>query len=102
MLYMYQMRRRKRRCQACQVRHQNDVEVPASHCSSFVLLQKVMRDPVLCGADGHSYERTAIQAWLAEHGASPLTQTPASLQSLIANHALRSTIERLLAQKPPG
>lgn len=34
--------------------------------------QELMRDPVVC-ADGHSYERSVIEAWLQKHDTSPLT-----------------------------
>ncbi len=54
-----------------------------------------MRDPVLC-ADGHSYDRTAITAWIAQHGNSPLTHKPLKHQDLIPNHTLRSFISTSL------
>ena len=52
-----------------------------------------MRDPVVCGADGQTYERAAIAAWLQEHGTSFVTRVPAKTQNLIPNHALRSIIQ---------
>jgi U-box domain len=52
-----------------------------------------MRDPVLCEADGQSYERAAIIAWLTEHGTSFVSKAPAQTQNLIPNHALRSIIQ---------
>ena len=39
---------------------------------SFSPLQEVMVDPVMC-ADGHTYERHAIERWLQEHQTSPKT-----------------------------
>ena len=59
----------------------------------LLVLQEVMRDPVLCEADGQSYERAAITAWLAEHGTSFVSKAPARTQNLIPNHALRSIIQ---------
>ncbi len=53
-----------------------------------------MRDPVLC-ADGHSYERVAIAAWLTEYGTSPLSHAAVSNCNLIPNHALRNMIDHL-------
>ena len=52
--------------------------------------QEVMVDPVLC-ADGHSYERAAIAAWLEAHGTSPLTGARAS-RDLTPNFTLRSVL----------
>ena len=36
------------------------------------ITQEIMEDPVEC-ADGTTYERKAIQAWLKNHDTSPLT-----------------------------
>jgi hypothetical protein len=35
-------------------------------------LQEPMTDPVVA-ADGHTYERAAIKAWLSSHNTSPMT-----------------------------
>jgi len=51
---------------------------------------------VLC-ADGYTYERAAITAWLDEHGASPLTDAPVSSEDLVPNHTLRSLITEVVA-----
>ncbi len=49
-----------------------------------------MMDPVVA-ADGYSYERAAIQSWLADRGAvSPATGALLPNASLTPNHALRS------------
>ena len=53
-----------------------------------------MRDPVTC-CDGHSYERTAIAAWLSENSTSPKTNLPLLSKNIIPNHALRNSIETL-------
>lgn len=57
-------------------------------------VQVVMRDPVLC-TDGHTYERAAITAWLAERGTSPKTGLPVEDRNLLPNHSLRSIIGQL-------
>ena len=49
-----------------------------------------MDDPVLC-ADGQSYERAAIAAWLAAHGTSPVTGAPVD-RDLTPNFTLRSIL----------
>ena len=45
--------------------------------SAFIcsITQDVMTDPVVC-SDGHSYERAAIECWLATHNTSPNTNLP--------------------------
>lgn len=46
------------------------------------------RDPVTA-PDGRNYERARITAWLQEHGTSPFTFLPMSVDELITNFALR-------------
>lgn len=55
------------------------------------VLQCRMTDPVLA-ADGQHYERSAIQAWLADHDTSPLTGLPLEHKFLIPNHMLRRAL----------
>jgi len=50
-----------------------------------------MRDPVIA-ADGYTYERSAIEAWLRKKQSSPMTNAPLEHLNLIPNHSLRSTI----------
>ena len=52
---------------------------------------ELMEDPVLA-ADGHSYERQAIEAWLATHSTSPKSGQELPSAALIPNHALRNII----------
>ena len=57
-----------------------------------------MRDPVLC-ADGHSYERVAIKAWLDEKGAvSPLTGEALRHMQLVPNFTLRSILRDMCSK----
>ena len=51
-----------------------------------------MVDPVIA-ADGHSYERAALEAWLANHRTSPFTGAPLEHMHVTPNHRLRSMIE---------
>ena len=53
----------------------------------------VMDDPVVA-TDGHSYERTAIEDWMARNPVSPVTNLPLSSCELISNHNLRSQIQK--------
>ena len=52
-----------------------------------------MRDPVLC-ADGSTYERAAIEAWLAAHSTSPVTNLPLPHKQLVPNVFARKLIAR--------
>uniref|UniRef100_A0A7S2DZP0 U-box domain-containing protein n=1 Tax=Helicotheca tamesis TaxID=374047 RepID=A0A7S2DZP0_9STRA len=58
------------------------------------ITRELMEDPVIC-ADGHTYERYAIEMWLRTNSRSPKTNQPLSSTQLIPNHALRNTIEAM-------
>jgi len=55
------------------------------------ITQDVMKDPVIA-ADGHTYERTAIEHWFQEHQTSPMTNTTLPNKKLIPNWAVRKII----------
>ncbi len=57
----------------------------------FWRAQEIMRDPVVC-ADGYSYERGAIEEWLAGHATSPVTNEPLPHKLVISNHGLRDVV----------
>lgn len=61
------------------------------------ITQEVMQDPVVA-ADGTTYERSAITAWVLAHGTSPLTRAPLSVDRLLPNRSLRSMIEAARAR----
>ncbi len=65
----------------------DDALLEALLCSST---QKALREPVVA-ADGFSYERSALEAWLAGRGTSPLTGLPLAGPdaALLPNHALQ-------------
>ena len=50
-------------------------------------------------ADGHSYERAAIEEWLAAHNTSPLTNEELANTTLRPNITLRVLIQ---AREPRG
>ena len=52
---------------------------------------EVMSDPVMA-ADGHSYERSAIERWLATKSTSPMTGEALVHSFLAPNHTLRRQI----------
>lgn len=64
------------------------------------ILLTIMDDPVL-GDDGQTYQRSAIVHWLSDprnQGRSPITRAPMRIDTLRPNFALKSQIERFLAQ----
>lgn len=54
-----------------------------------------MRDPALCLADQHSYERSAISDWLAINDTSPITGARLTDRRVVTNCALRAVIAAL-------
>lgn len=58
------------------------------------LTHEVFSDPVMA-ADGHSYERGAIESWLRRSRKSPLSGNQLASLELTPNHALRSVIDTL-------
>ena len=62
--------------------------------SSFfcTITDELMQDPV-CTADGHTYERAAIEEWLAGHDTSPATGVQLPNKNLTPNRALRNSID---------
>ena len=74
---------------AAEARPEGEEEPP----DDFVcpITTELMSDPVMA-ADGHAYERTAIERWLATKSTSPLTGGELEHSILIPNHNLRRTI----------
>jgi hypothetical protein len=59
------------------------------------ITQEVMVEPVFA-ADGYTYERMAIEAWVAGHSSSPMTNLPLQHPQLTPNLGLRSAIREWL------
>jgi U-box domain len=62
------------------------------------LTGSVMRHPVLCGSEGHSFEREALQQRLAANpGVHPISRQPLppGRDPMLPNHALRNMIQQL-------
>ena len=51
----------------------------------------IMEDPVST-VDGHTYERRAIEQWLAQNGTSPKTGETLETNSIFPNHIMRRQI----------
>ena len=64
----------------------------ALHSFFCTITDELMQDPV-CTADGHTYERAAIEEWLAGHDTSPTTGVQLPYKNLTPNHALRKSID---------
>ena len=56
------------------------------------LTLELLRDPVFC-ADGHTYEREAIEDWLRAHETSPKTGLRLKHKHLVPNYQCRSLVE---------
>lgn len=54
-------------------------------------MQVRMVDPVIA-ADGHTYERAAIQEWLQTHTTSPVTSNPLSHLRVVPNTLVKTAI----------
>lgn len=53
----------------------------------------MMKEPVIA-ADGHTYERKAVQEWLQHHKTSPVTGCVLAHIRLIPNVLIRSVLAR--------
>ena len=64
------------------------------------LLQRLMIDPVIA-ADGHTYERGAVQQWLQQHDASPVTHLLLPHKRLLPNVLIKSATANHQQQQQP-
>ena len=86
---------------ASRLRDAADAEIDRRICDALAhehdeyvcpITQAIMTDPV-CAADGHSYERSAIERWLGEgNSRSPKTNLQLAHMHITPNHALLKTI----------
>ena len=61
------------------------------------ITQELMFDPVIA-ADGHTYDRSAIQRWLTNHDTSPKTGKKLDHLNLVENHNLKRLIDDLVQE----
>ena len=86
-----------------------ELQNPADEQDAFKcpITTERMRDPVIA-PDGHSYEREAIERWIAtrkhvgELPTSPKTGLVLQNEVLFPNHALRNAIEACVPHQPPA
>jgi len=57
------------------------------------ITQELMTDPVLLLESGQTYERSAIQEWLATHNHDPLTLSPITSKTIVPILSLKQAIE---------
>ncbi|CAH8385968.1 unnamed protein product [Eruca vesicaria subsp. sativa] len=55
------------------------------------LLKDVMSEPCVA-ADGYTYDRRAIEEWMADHRTSPVTNLPLQNMNLLPNHSVYAAI----------
>ena len=78
---------------------QNEVdETDAPDAFLCPITYEIMRDPVVV-ADGHSYERKAIEQWLEKRSRSPMTAKPLTSKALATNHILKSITDNFLLSR---
>lgn len=65
------------------------------------ITRELMRDPVVA-SDGYTYERAAIEAWMAASMVSPRTGQPLKHCDLVPNLTLRASISILIPRSCLG
>ena len=76
-----------------------DHKVPDAY--TCPITRELMREPVVC-ADGHTYEKAAIEAWfLEDKSTSPKTGLALDSKHLVPNFAIRSAIDELREPRSP-
>jgi hypothetical protein len=73
----------------------NDIEAPDHFICPLTL--EVMVHPLMTRL-GHSFERSAILAWLKRNDINPLTREPLGLRDLVINRGLQAEIRRWKAK----
>ena len=71
--------------------HMSQVSIQHDHARKCHGMQAAMHDPVIA-ADGHTYERHAMEHWLLQHGTSPITGAQLSHLRLVPNIIVRSIV----------
>ena len=74
---------------------------PPSTCFYCPISHDIMEDPVIL-PDVHSFEHRPIEAWVKEHGTSPITRTSVAVEDIRPNHALRNLIGKTTSHPSTG
>ena len=62
---------------------------------------ELFEDPVLLVEDGHTYERSAVTAWLEKHDTSPMSGAALATKTLAPNIRARQQADTARGSKPP-
>ena len=65
------------------------------------ITRQLMRQPVIA-ADGHTYDRQAIETWLLTHDTSPKSGEVLSSSALVPNHNLKRLVDDLVREGGAG
>ena len=85
-----------------QLRHATSQRDAAMEKLVCPILQEITVDPAIA-ADGHTYERSAIEAWFSRSTRSPLTNEPLPHTDLQTNWIVKDLLEALTPQSnSPG
>ena len=71
------------------------MSIPQAYLCPITL--NVMNEPY-SDNDGNSYEKEAIFKWIADHGNSPITRNPMTIDDLRPNRALKDAIDELMGR----
>ncbi len=71
------------------------MSIPQAYLCPITL--NVMKEPY-SDNDGNTYEKDAIYKWIEQHGNSPITRNPMTVDDLRPNRALKDAIEEFLGQ----
>ena len=67
------------------------------------ITQELMREPALVTTSGRTYERSAIDRWIREHGTDPLQRSNSlRLEDLAPNLAVRQMVEEFARERNGG
>jgi len=70
----------------------NNVFQPLSDAYYCPITFDLIHFPVI-DAEGYTFEKVAIEAWIEKNGKSPITRTPLSKEELYNNHAITALLE---------
>lgn len=77
---------------------EDDGDLPSAYYCPITF--NLMHEPTV-DADGNTYERAAIVAWIRRKGASPVTRRPARVEELYPNRAVAALLEVERARSGP-
>ena len=73
------------------IKMNNNNVVPDCYCDP--ISYEIMNDPVLITVSGHTYEREFIKQYIEQNKKDPITQQSVELKDIVANRALKDSID---------